>query len=374
MNKIKKRVLEIVTKSDWAGAQRIVYDICEGMKKRYENEIDVEVITGSNGPLVDKLKSLDIQVHIVPNLVREINPIKDFKAFFEIKRIIKKGNFDVVHCHSTKAGILGRIAAKKSKVLNVIYTVHGWWSLTQYTGLKRKLAIYTERFASKYCDKIVFLCKKESEKAKKWKIGQENQYVVIPNSITVQPDPVRGILRKKLGLDDQVKIVGNVGRLDPQKNPIRFLKVAELVLQIRKDVIFIWIGDSSNDFYKRRIDSFFEDHSDLKSRIVFLGFRSNASELMADFDVFLLTSNDEGMPLVVLEAFSAGVPVVSTNVGCLEEMSKQRKMKLVNVLEEKCEQKLANAVLESLKENGVDSNVFYQNDMIKDYFQLYQRR
>ncbi|MGC8651470.1 MAG: glycosyltransferase [Minisyncoccia bacterium] len=372
MKNSKKKVLEIITKSDWAGAQKIVYDICDGMKTHYENEIDIEVATGSEGPLIDKLKSLNVKVYILSNLVREINPIKDLRAYFEIKKIIKRGNFDVVHCHSTKAGILGRIAAKRCGVKNIIYTVHGWWAITQYTGIKRKLAIYAEKFASKYCDKIVFLCKKESEKAKKWKIGKENQYLVIPNSIPLLDKPSKGILRRELNLDDQVKIVGNVGRLDPPKNPIRFLKVADLVLQIRKDTIFVWIGDSNNDFYKEEIDSFFEIHRDLKSKIIFLGFRSNAPELMSDFDIFLLTSDDEGMPLVILEAFSLGIPVVSTEVGCLREMSEYGNIKLVDISDKESEKQLADKVLVLLNLNTKNSEVnFHQRNMIEDYFKIY---
>jgi glycosyltransferase involved in cell wall biosynthesis len=219
---------------------------------------------------------------------------------------------DVVHCHSTKAGILGRIVTKRSGIKNIIYTVHGWWAITQYHGFKRKLAIYAERFASNYCDKIVFLCKKESEKAKAWKIGKESQYVIISNFISLVDDSLKSTLKKELKLDDQIKIVGNIGRLDPPKNPIRFLQVAKSVLDKNDKVVFVWIGDSSNNIYKNDIDTFFSTNPYLKSKIFFTGFRDNAPELMSDFYIFLLTSDDEGMPLVILEALLLGISIVST--------------------------------------------------------------
>jgi glycosyltransferase involved in cell wall biosynthesis len=97
--------------------------------------------------------------------------------------------------------------------------------------------------------------------------------------------------------------------------------VAELVLKERDDVVFVWIGGSIvDDSYGKLVQKWLDEHPDVAKKVYFLPFRKDAVELMADFDVFLLTSDSEGMPLVVLEALNQGVPVVSTDVGCVGEM------------------------------------------------------
>ena len=318
----KKRLLQVITRSDWAGGQKVLYALVYGLKHYYPEEFEVEVACGKHdGKLIPELEKLGVKVHIVEDLVREISPLKDVKAFFQLRRITKKGKYDVVHLHSSKAGVLGRIAAKLSGVPTVVYTVHGWWPIEQYHGLKRKLLIYAERFASKFSDKIVFLCKRDLEKARNWKIGKEKQYVIIHNAIIPPQTFEKGALRRELNIPENVKIVGNVARLDRQKNPIRFLEIAKLVLSERDDVVFVWIGGSVvDDYYGKEVQKWLEKNSYLKEKIYFLPFRKDAIQLMSDFDVFLLTSDSEGMPLVVLEAQSLGVPVVSTDVGCVGEM------------------------------------------------------
>jgi len=364
----KIRCLQIITRSDWAGGQKVLYALVKGLNDRYKNEIEIEVACGKeNGILIKELEDIGIKVHVVPDLVREISLAKDLKAYFELKKIIKQGNFNVVHLHSSKAGILGRIAAKKCMISNIIYTVHGWWSLEQYRGLKQSLLVFAERFAAKYCDKIVFLCQREKEKAKIWKIGNEKQYVVIPNAIIPIENLVRGQLRVELGIPKNVKIVGNVARLDPPKNPIRFLSIAKEVISKLNDVVFVWIGGSIvDDFYGQKVEEFLKINKELQDRVFFLPFRKDAVELMADFDIFLLTSDSEGMPLSVLEARSLRIPVVSTNVGCVSEI-----IEMVG----KSDSDIVNLVEETLVDkDGLFASMIEQNynAFIDQYFRLYK--
>jgi glycosyltransferase involved in cell wall biosynthesis len=318
----KKRVLQIITRSDWTGAQKVLYNLVYGLKQFYADEFDVEVACGpNNGMLIPELEKLNVKVHVVKDLVRELNPWKDLKAYFQLKRLIKQGRYDVVHLHSSKAGFLGRIAAKKCGIPTVIYTVHGWWPIEQYKGWKRTPFILLERLGAKYCDKIVFLCQRDLQKAKEWKIGKDHQHVVIPNAIIPEAPAQKGALRKELGIPESVKIIGNVARLDPPKNPIRFLEVAKSVLRERNDVVFVWIGGSVvDDVYGEKVRRWLKENPQVKEKVHFLPFRKDAVKLMADFDVLLLTSDAEGMPLVVLEALNQGVPVVSTDVGCVGEI------------------------------------------------------
>jgi len=317
----KRRILQIITRSDWTGAQKVLYALVYGLKRYYPEEFEIEVACGKyDGRLIPELEKIGVKVYVLENLVREISPLKDIRAFLEIKKLIKNGRYDVVHLHSSKAGFLGRIAAKTLKVPTVVYTVHGWWYIDRSLGVKQKFLIFLERVAAKFCDVIILLCHRDLQKAKHWKIGREEQYVIIPNAIIPEPPSEKGVLRKELGIPEGVKIVGNVARLDPPKNPIRFLEVAKMVLQERNDVVFVWIGGSVvDDFYGQKVQDWLSKNPEIREKIYFLPFRKDAVQLMADFDVFLLTSDAEGMPLVVLEALSHGVPVVSTDVGCVGE-------------------------------------------------------
>ncbi|MCS7175970.1 glycosyltransferase [Pseudothermotoga sp.] len=355
---MKLKILQIITRSDWAGGQKVLYSIAYGIKKYYPEQFDIEVACGKeNGALISELEEIGVKVHIIDDLVREISPIRDFKAFLQIKRLIKQGKYDVVHLHSSKAGFLGRIAAKLCKVKNIIYTVHGWWSIEQYQGFKRKLFIFAERFAAKFCNKIVLLCERDMEKAKAWKIGKESQYVIIPNAIVPIGNVQKGKLRKELNLSRDIKIIGNVARLDPPKNPLRFLEVAKATLKERRDVVFVWIGGSVvEDTYGKKVEEWLKRHPQEAKYIHFLPFRKDAIELMADFDVLLLTSDAEGMPLVVIEAQNLGIPVVSTDVGCVRELTS---------LISQDNGKLSELVLDAL--NEPKSKFYYSTFPYKDF-------
>lgn len=367
----RKRVLQVITLSDWAGGQKVLYALVYGLKQNYFEEFDIEVACGpKNGRLIPELEKIGVKIHIVKDLVRDISPLRDAKAFFQLKHIIAKGKFDIVHLHSSKAGFLGRIAAKMAKVPFVLYTVHGWWGIEQFTGFKRDVFILAERFAANFCDKIVFLCSNDLRKAERWKIGQRDQYCIIPNSILPSTVHEKGALRKELGISQDKKIVGNVARLDAQKNPIRFLEVAKKVLSVSNNVVFVWIGSSVVDEkLNKAVEEWLENNKDVKENVYFLGFRKDSEKLVADFDVFLLTSDAEGMPLAVLEAINQGVKVVSTNVGCMEEIV--GKDNVGSTVDE-----LARLVLANLEKSG-GSNIgnFVNSDyemFLAEYVKLYR--
>lgn len=310
------KVLQIITKAEWAGAQRVVYEICK-MAKQYNN-INMEVATGESGILVDKLeKDLGIKVHVLKKLVHPINPFIDYKGYKEIKRLIKENNYDAVHCHSTKAGILGRLAANKLGVKKVIYTVHGYWPILQYEGIKRKIAIFLERYLANKTTDLVLISKSDIELSKRMKIGNEKKYRLIYNKITVEKDKIgKGVLRKELDVDNNIKIIGNVSRVDDQKNPFLFIDIANEYLKNNNNVVFVWVGDGNLIQEAKN----YAEKLNLKEKVKFIGFRQNGIEYMKDFDLLLLTSSWEGVPITILEAIELKIPILSTDVGGIKEI------------------------------------------------------
>jgi len=362
----KTTVLEIITRSDWAGAQRIVYEICKGIKENYSEKIEVEVAMGGNGPLFPMLEELGVRTHKIDNLQRSMNPLSDIRSYRDLKRLIRENGYDFVHCHSSKAGLIGRLAAKKNNVENVIYTVHGWWGVTQFSGLKRNLVLFVERVMAKKTDKLVFVCNKDKKFAENNRIGNASQYKVIVNQVSV-PQYARGKLRSMLDLSDSVKIVGNVARLSPPKNPIRFVEVAAEVLKSRNDTVFVWIGDG--ELMDQAIEH--SKRLGIADKVKFIGFHQNGAELMADFDCLLMTSDDEGLPITVLEALAQGIPVVSTEVGGIPELLEGRGE--VISLEDSVKTKLADTLLKVIE---VPCKVFETETsntqrMVEEYIALY---
>lgn len=312
----KVKVLQIITKADWAGAQRIVYEICKLAKE--DTKIEMEVAIGEKGILEEKLRNeLGITVHTIKNLIHPIKPVVDLKGYRELKNLIKQNNYDVVHCHSTKAGILGRLAASKLNTDKIIYTVHGYWPILQYEGIKRKIAILLERFLAKKTTDLVLISKSDIDLSKKMKIGNEDKYRLIYNKITVEKDKIKkGVLRKELNINNDTKIIGNVSRVDNPKNPFLFVDIAKEYLKNNDNTLFVWVGDGK---LKEQAINYVKKLN-LEDKVKFIGFRENGIDYMNDFDLLLLTSNWEGVPITILEAIELNIPILSTDVGGIKEI------------------------------------------------------
>lgn len=353
----KVKVLQIITKADWAGAQRIVYEICKIAKE--DTKIEMEVAVGEKGILEEKLRNeLGITVHTIKNLIHPIKPVVDLKGYRELKNLIKQNNYDVVHCHSTKAGILGRLAASKLKTNKIIYTVHGYWPILQYEGTKRKMAIVLERFLAKKTTDLVLISKSDIDLSKKMKIGNEEKYRLIYNKITVEKDKIKkGVLRKELNINKETKIIGNVSRVDNPKNPFLFVDIAKEYLKNNDNTLFVWVGDGK--LREKAIN--YVKKSNLEDKVKFIGFRENGVDYLNDFDLLLLTSNWEGVPITILETIELNIPILSTDVGGIKEIIGESSVfNEVENISERINEKL-----------NFNSHKIFIKDNFSDYLNLY---
>lgn len=312
----KVRILQVITKGDWAGAQRVVYEICKYVKERENDHIEIEVALGDHGILVEKLENLGIKVFVLENLKRSINPFVDIKGYRELKKIISKQNYDVVHCHSTKAGILGRLAAHRLHVNKVLYTVHGFWPVFQYKGIKRKLATIVERFMIARTTDMVFISKSDIEISKTLGLYSSSKSRLIYNSISILAQ-CKATLRAELNLQNDMRIIGNLSRVDKVKNPFLFVEIAkEYFNHYRNDkAIFVWIGEGPLTHSVRALVCKYN----LEDKILFIGFRDKGEEYLADFDLLFMTSIWEGVPITILEAIELKVPILASDVGGIRE-------------------------------------------------------
>lgn len=175
------KILHIITLSKWGGAQRVCYDVVTNLNR---DKFLVEVACKPAGILVEKLREKGIKVYEIPSFRREICLIEDLKTLFSLYKLIKEKKYDIVHCHSTKAGFLGRVAAKLAGVKKNYFTVHGWgfYNKQEY-GWATKLLIFLEKVAARCSTKIICVSENDKNEGIKNKIAKENKFLIIRNGI-----------------------------------------------------------------------------------------------------------------------------------------------------------------------------------------------
>ncbi|MCL5011086.1 MAG: glycosyltransferase family 4 protein [Patescibacteria group bacterium] len=314
------KILQIITLSEWGGAQRVVYDLALGLKN---SGFEVGVACQAAGLLVEKLKEQGIAVFEIKSLKREISPWRDLAAFFALLGIIEKGKYDIVHCHSAKAGILGRWAAKFSRTKKIFYTVHSWGFYNQEEyGWGQKLFTFLEKSAAKITTRIICVSQKVFDDGLKNKIAKANKMIVVRNGIDF---PIaagdRGLAREKtrqeLGLNKDDVAVGMVARLAYPKDPLAFLSVAQKMTGDLLRAKFVLIGDGP---LMADCESFVQKNN-LSTSVFLLGEKSpeKTREILFGLDIFVLISKFEGLPVTILEAMFAGLPIVASDVGGIAE-------------------------------------------------------
>ncbi len=360
------KVLNIITKPDWAGAQRIVLEIAKSASQR--DDMVFEVAVGGEGLLTDHLQALGIKVHLLKDLIHPIRPLQDLRGFFELKDIICAGRYDAVHCHSTKAGILGRLAAKACGVKKIIYTVHGWWPILRFSNpWIRRCAIQVERFLAKMSTDLVLISTADLDAAIQMKIGDVSRRKIIRNAISLNAPPESGVLRRELNLSEDKIIIGNVARVDAQKNPDLFFEVAK---QLKSDqFVFVWVGEGT-DLERMRSRS---QHEGMASKVKFIGFRENGIDYICDFDMLFMTSRSEGVPISILEAIALGKLIFSSNVGGISET-----IGLENTFTLEC---APDCIAEALQKRGLEKDrrsmsdsSYSAEDMCHAYMQCYWKK
>ncbi len=318
-----KKILYIITKSNWGGAQRHVFDLATEFKK-LNNE--VYVAGGGKGTLAEKLSENHIHYTEIRHFKRDINPLREIFSFFEVYKLIKKAAPDILHLHSPKSGGIGGVAGalynflhskKGERKIKIIYTIHGF-SFNEARGTAQKMLI-------KFCtwitlllsDKVVTLSEREKNMVSSWPYIS-SKLSVIPNCISEIPfktkEEAREALFAKIGITsiENKTLFGTIAELHKNKN-LPF--AIEVLGDIEEGVYFI-IGEGEE---RKKIEEQIKQKS-LEKRVFLLGHIENASHFLNAFDYFLLPSKKEGLPYVLLEAGSAGVPIISTDVGGIPEL------------------------------------------------------
>lgn len=249
---------------------------------------------------------------LVDSFVRDLNFKNDIKTYFRINKIIKKIKPDIVHCHSSKAGVLGRLAAKNRNIKKIYYTPH-WYSFLspEFSPLKRKLFIEIEKNLSKHMTTKTFNTSKgEKDSAINYKIDISEKFKVIYNGLPDVEFPKRNDIRRELCVPEDAFLLGNSARLSHQKNPKLFIDIANKVIKEDKTIHFIWIGDGPlKEKIKKKVDEY-----NIVENIHLIGYKENSEFLVSGFDGFFSTSNGESFGYSAVEALRAGIPLLLSDV------------------------------------------------------------
>jgi glycosyltransferase involved in cell wall biosynthesis len=246
--------------------------------------------------------------------VRAVRPWKDVVALIRLWSFFRRGRWDVVHTHSSKAGILGRVAARLAGVPVVVHTVHGWGFTPEQPAWVFRLFVWAERFCARCCDVMVVVTAEDRKDGLARGIGRPHQYGLIRSGIEIEvyrDAPVtREEARAALDLPANAFVVGSVGRLSPQKAPLDLVEGFALVARARSDARLVLVGDGP---LRREVEDRLSS-AGLGHRVQLLGIRRDVPRLLRAFDVFALSSRWEGLPRVFPQAMAAGLPIVATRV------------------------------------------------------------
>ncbi len=307
------RALRIITRYIKGGADRNVYHSINALLKTGRYEIDL--IAGRDSDR-DFLKQFNnVRIHLLDSLVRDISPMNDLKALWQIYRIVKQNRYRIVHTHTAKAGFLGRIAAQKANAPCVIHGVHGVTFHPNLPWMRNQLYMALERWAGRRTDCFVSVGKELTQVYLEAGVGRPEQYRLIRSGMELERfieagqnrAQIRSEMRRSLGFEDDHILIGLVGRLEPVKGCHAFLDAAAKLSQTRPNARFLIVGDGSlrGQLQERA------RRNGLHKTTRFAGYRNDIHHVMASLDALAICSTIEGLPQVAVQAAAVGIPIAA---------------------------------------------------------------
>jgi len=310
----RKKIVHLQLLPLMSGVQKVSLDELAHLgPSRY----DRIAVCKCEGEFTEQLRKIGVRVHLIPELERAISPKRDVQAYWALRDFFVAERPDIVHTHSSKTGILGRLAAHAARVPTIVHTVHGYAFPGESRRAIKVIFKLLEKLAGRVTDRMIVLNDTDAAIARDLLGVPDRRLVLLPNGVDVDTyAPATAERRLSLresafGIDDPAHaIVGMVGRLWLQKNPQCFVRAAIRVAAQRPNADFFMIGDGE---FRPELEGMIQasGHAD---RIHILGWRSDVPQLLKALDLMVLPSRWEGMPLAILEAMSTALPVVASDI------------------------------------------------------------
>jgi glycosyltransferase involved in cell wall biosynthesis len=309
------RVLRIIARMNVGGPAVQV----SGLMRGFDAQVfDQELVTGycadDEADYLEKVAT-DVKAIRIDGLGRSIKPRADLTALFAIIREIRRFKPDVIHTHTAKAGVVGRVASILSGHKSVrVHTFHGHLLNGYFGSGKTKLVILVEKLLALFTDQLLAVGAKVKDDLLAVGIGNHSKFGVMPPGLQLAKVPSRSSARKVIGLNDDAIYCAFIGRLTQIKRPDRFLDVVAEIKSRGIDLHFIVAGAGE-------LLQYCQDRAEYENLpVTFLGWREDIETVLAAADFVLLTSDNEGTPLSLIQAGMVGIPVVATNVGSTNEI------------------------------------------------------
>ncbi|MBW4671707.1 MAG: glycosyltransferase family 4 protein [Cyanomargarita calcarea GSE-NOS-MK-12-04C] len=304
-------ILYIITKSDLGGAQGNVYDLISNFHK----DCEVHLAVGCHGHLTEDVSVLGVPIHIIPSLTRSIKLFGDCNAVKECISLINKIKPDIIHAHSSKAGVIARIAGWITKTPTV-FTAHGWGFTPGTPRFRRTIALIAEKRLASLSGKLICVSESDRSLAKNCGVGNDKSLIVVRYGIENIPVTLANTLQQPPRLI-------MVARFNEQKDQATLLKA---IAEIKKynfhlDLVGSGVFLESCQALAKSLE--------ITDKVSFLGDRRDVPELLAKSQIFILSTHYEGLPISILEAMRGGLPVVATSVNGIPEEIEDEKTGLL---------------------------------------------
>ena len=391
-NKEKKKILYIITKSNFGGAQRYVYDLAVNLPKK---DFEIAVAMGGDGALKDKLEDAGIKTIMIDRLGRDVNIFDDAVVFFNLFKLLREEKLDIVHLNSSKIGGLGALAARFARVPRIVFTAHGW-AFNEARNDLQKMAIKLLSWLTVFlCHSVITVSEHDGRQGRKMPFVSK-KIIVVHNGISEinfkNKEESRNDLLGNLtsGLNKETIWLGTIGELHKNKGAeyaiqalVRLTK--DRSLQDCKDrsftgffnFILVIIGEGEE---RENLENLIKKEK-LEKNIFLVGYKENAPSLLKAFDVFLLPSVKEGLPYVLLEAGVASLPSIASATGGIPEIIDDMESGIL--IKPKNSKEIAKAITyfeenkAKMKEFGQElhkkiTKVFSTNQMLEKTMKIYR--
>jgi glycosyltransferase involved in cell wall biosynthesis len=311
----KIRVLLVATRLTIGGDMNVILDIASYLNSHPHFEVHLAVgpVPAQEVDLTYLANERGIPLVKIPSMVTYISPWRNLRSSAELYAHMRQGKYDIVHTNNAIAGGVGRLAAALARVPVIIHHVHGWGLQNDMSKMMRLFYVGSERFCATFSSRLIAVSKPNIEKGLANKICKEDKFTLIYNGINLenfQQQVDKRTVCLELGLDPECKIIGQIGRLDKQKNPLDFIRAAAMVVEKYPKVQFVIAGDG---VLRPECESLIKELN-LAGKFFLLGYRNDINRIYPILALTALSSLWEGLPVVFQESMIAGKPIVANNV------------------------------------------------------------
>ncbi len=359
----KKTIVHIAQSA--GGVAEYLYMFLKNFKdKNFEN---ILIVSEDYREKLDKFKPYVSNIYIVP-MVREVELKNDVKAILKVRKILKQIKPNIVYLHSSKAGAIGRIALALNFKTKILYNAHGWYFNAQISNMKKKIFVVIEKILAVKTNKIINISKSEHESALKHKIAPEKKMCVIENGIDFTKfennDKYREETRKKYHVKNDEIVIGVVGRLTEQKDPLTMIKAFELVHKENRNVRLMYVGSGNLEEDVKQ----YAKEKNILDKIIITGWVDDVEQYIPAFDIAVLPSKWEGFGLVLIEYMACDKPIIATNVGGISDIIENFKNGILCSVQDY--KTIGETIIKLIKNENLKKQIIYQNKVYREKYNI----